>query len=99
MVSFEEIPEEKVGVPSTAEEIPKSETVPKVETDDNVDADDSWEELMGKDLIMKVSFLRCISCNKLLTGNFLPFSNTHCISFFILVSCYYLGDRRGRFSR
>ncbi len=48
MVSFEEIPEKKGGASSTAEEIPKKET------DDAVDVDDSWEELMGKDLIMKV---------------------------------------------
>jgi hypothetical protein len=47
MVSFEEIPEKKDEASSTAEP-----EIPKKETDDDVD--DSWEELMGKDLIMKV---------------------------------------------
>jgi hypothetical protein len=87
MVSFEEIPEEKEEASSTAEEIPKSETVPKVETDDNIDADDPWEELMGKDLIMKVSF-RFLLCNYILKGHFLLFptkNTTHRISFFILL--------------
>jgi hypothetical protein len=55
MVSFEDIPEKKEGAPSTAEETPNNETVPEIEADDDVAADGSWEELMGKDLIMKVN--------------------------------------------
>jgi hypothetical protein len=54
MVSFEEIPEKKDGASSTAEEILKKET-------GDVDVDDSWEELMGKDLIMKVGAVQCLS--------------------------------------
>jgi hypothetical protein len=55
MVSFEDIPEKKEEAPSTAEETPKNETVTEIEADDDADADGSWEELMGKDLIMKVN--------------------------------------------
>jgi hypothetical protein len=49
MVSFEEIPEKKDEASSTE--------IPKKETDDDVD--NSWEELMGKDLIMKVCEVMC----------------------------------------
>jgi hypothetical protein len=60
MVSFEEIPEKTDGTSSTAEEIPKKET-----DDVDVDVDDSWDELMGKDLIMKVREVQCISYSSL----------------------------------